>query len=67
MRWVKERPSCCWSAAANNCWWIAGSYGAVRTVYDDDGGTWALKSFESEEDEGLLEIGAIREISSVRR
>eukprot|EP00466_Bigelowiella_natans_P014088 jgi/Bigna1/83046/fgenesh1_pg.101_\ len=44
-----------------------GSFGAVRMVYDDDGREWALKAFERSSDDGTLDLGALREISTLVR
>lgn len=47
-----------------------GSYGAVHTVYDDNGEMFALKEFEPTDDDdsmcGSLSLGTLREISVLR-
>ena len=43
-----------------------GAFGTVCTVYDDDGCVWALKSFDSEDSDEGLDIGALREVSVLR-
>lgn len=44
----------------------AGGFGTVRTVYDDDGAVFAMKSFECDDDGGVS-TGTLREISMMQR
>jgi len=44
-----------------------GSFGSVRIVYDEHGKEWALKVFENNDDDGTMDLGAIREISVLNR
>lgn len=47
-----------------------GSYGAVKTVYNDEGEIFALKRFENTDEDdsmfGSLHLGTLREISILR-
>jgi serine/threonine protein kinase len=43
----------------------SGAYGAISTVYSDDGETFALKTFEPADD-GSADIGTLRELSILR-
>ena len=43
-----------------------GAYGAITAVYDDDGNSFALKTFEENEEDGSIDIGTLREMSILR-
>ncbi len=43
----------------------SGAYGAISTVYSDDGETFALKTFEAADD-GSADVGTLREMSILR-
>ena len=43
-----------------------GSFGAVLTVYNDQGEEYALKLFETNAADGCIDLGALRELSCLR-